>query len=102
MLVVCGLFSRTKKKYGENSILLLLQFKAAGFKGKPINELNALPVYSEETVTWYEISVQLQTQCKKLEDGNFQLILSAKFKEEGDTITYMREFVAPNQLEKQT
>jgi len=80
-----------------------LRLLGAIFKDKPTDELNALPADTEEMTLWNDVPVQFQTQCKKLEDGKFQLTLSVKFQEEaGDTITYTREFVAPNQQEKQT
>jgi len=56
-------------------------------------ELNLLPADSEETTVWNDRPVHLQIHCEKREDGKFQITLSAKFQEENDTITYMREFI---------
>ena len=102
-VVACDFLMRKHKKHRENAVLPHLRLLGAIFKDKPTDELNALPADTEEMTLWNDVPVQFQTQCKKLEDGKFQLTLSVKFQEEaGDTITYTREFVAPNQQEKQT
>ena len=84
------------------SILPFWNGKVANLKGASIEKLNTLPVDSKETVVWYDLPVQIQTHCEKLDDKKFQLTLSAKFQEEGDTIIYTRDFIAPNQQEQQT
>ena len=101
-LVACDLLNRKNMKRKENTILFILVLKGKKLKSKPVDELKALPTDSDEETLWDGVPVQLHTQCKKQEDGNFKLTLSVKFQEAGDTITYSREFVVLRQQEKST
>ena len=93
-VATCSLFERENTNQKEKAILILMRLKLTAYKEKLVEELDALPADSEEVVIWDGIPVQLHTQCEKLEDGKFQLSLSAKFHDDNDTITYSRGFTA--------
>jgi len=98
-VITCSLF--TPEMRNKKNVFFFLQEKAESLKAKSVGELEALPIDSEETITMEDISVHIQTQREKREDGKFQLTISAKFQDGNDIIAYTRMFIAPNQQEKQ-